>query len=406
MRAEHALPAFLVKAMNDLLPHYHWLASASGLAELEAAHALRAAGVGDLKIGEDLRSRLSAEQAALVLTQLDLRQRAAAKFRRAGEMLFTRQGLEQSTSEPIAAYRAQRFAEFPRIVELCCGIGGDLTALAGLDADITIVDLDPVHLFLAEFNARVYQTTARITPLLMNVEDVALDSEDAVFIDPARREGSGKRSSNQSSPPVEWSVSLADRVAAVGIKTAPGIPRDMVPDCWELEMIALGSDLKEAVMWSPALGDGARRATVVSGSMAVSLAPVPGDPVSIRVPEPGDWLHDVNPAVTNAGLVEDLARELGAHRIDEEIGFLVSDGHIDHPMVSSWQILDVLPWHEKRIRQSIAAHGIGPIDIRRRGLPGDIPSITKRLRGKGNRRAIIAMTRVRNEPTAIICTLE
>ena len=397
-------PHCWLTTMDDSLLHYHWLASDEGAAELSAAAELRANGVSDLKIGESLRDHLEPERAAMILTQLDLRVRAGEKFARANEMLFTRAGLEQSTSEPIARYRASRFKGREHIVELCCGLGGDLVALAGLGSRITAVDRDPVHLFLAEHNARVYQNDADITPLLMNVEDVALDDSDAVFIDPARRKGSGLRTGYLSDPSVEWSVSLADRAAAIGIKTAPGLPREMVPDGWELEMIALGSDLKEAVLWSPGMARGNRTATVISDGAVTSLSPLPGDPVPIRDVEPGDWLHDVNPAATNAGLVEDLAREIGADRIDAEIGFLVSDRHIDHPMVSSWQVLDVLPWHEKRIKQAIARLEIGPIDIRRRGLPGDVPTITKRLRGKGNRRAFIAMTRMQNAPTAIICS--
>lgn len=406
MRAEHAPPALLLNTMDDSLPHYHWLASADGAAELWAAAKLRAEGIADLKIGESLRQRLDPERAALVLTQLDLRERAASKFTRAGEMLFTRAGLEQATSEHIALYRARRYAGYNHIVELCCGIGGDLIALAGLDASVAAVDRDPVHLFLAEHNARIYHPAASINTELANVEDVELHPTDAVFIDPARRQGSGKRTGYHSEPSVDWSVALADRVAAVGIKTAPGIPREMVPAGWELELVALGNDLKEAVMWSPAISTGAQRATVVSENGITTLTDTPGDTVPSRDVESGDWLHDVNPAVTNAGLVQDLAREIGAERIDAEIGFLVSSGHIEHPMVSSWQVLDVLPWHEKQIKQALRKLDIGPIDIRRRGLPGDVPTITKRLRGKGNRRAIIAMTRMQDAPTAIICSLD
>ena len=50
----------------------------------------------------------------------------------------------------------------------------------------------------------------------------------------------------------------------MGIKNAPGIPHELVPDGWELETIALGSDLKEAVLWSPAIATARRRATVVT----------------------------------------------------------------------------------------------------------------------------------------------
>lgn len=159
-------------------------------------------------------------------------------------------------------------------------------------------------------------------------------------------------------------------------------------------------------MWSPSLATTPVRATVIAGDEVTSLTQLPGDDVPIRDAEPGDWLHDVNPAVTNAGLVEDLARTISAERIDAEIGFLISHQACSHAMVSSWRVLDVLPWHEKRIKQAIARLDIGPIDIRRRGLAGDVPAITKRLRGKGNRRAMIAMTRMNDVPTAIICSLE
>ena len=375
---------------------------------------MRDGGFADLKIGEVLRRDLEADMAALVLTQIDLRARAAEKFSRAGEMLFTRAGLEQSTSEAIATYRAERFRGANRIVELCCGIGGDLIALAGLGVPLVAVDLDPVHLFLAEHNARVFHPNVDLTTLLMDVREVEILPSDSVFIDPARRQESGRRTSYVSEPPVEWSIDLADVAAGVAIKTAPGIPNDYLPEGWEMEHVALKGDLKEAVLWSPSLaGDFAgheygwpHRATVIVNHGAHSFHGGHMDVIRTVVPEPGQWLHDVNPAVTNSGMVRDLSGMLRAGMIDPEIGFLVTDHEMRTPFTTCWQILDVLPWHEKRIKQALAALDIGPIDIRRRGLAGDVPTITKRLRGKGNRRALIAMTRVNDEPTAIICSMD
>jgi len=413
MRAEHAPPALLLKAMTDTLPHYHWLANVEGTRALDDAAAMRADGMGDLKIGERLRAELEIDRAALVLTQLDLRERAAAKFAHPERMLFTRAGLEQATSEDIARYRATRLAGSERIVDLCCGIGGDLIALAALGVALVAVDLDPVHLFLAEHNVRAFHPYARITPVLADVRDVAIAPGDTVFIDPARRLESGKRIGYQSEPPVEWSLALADRTAKVAIKTAPGIPHELLPAGWEMEHIALGSDLKEAVLWSPALaGEFAQyreawphRATVIVNGETHTIQGSHIDVLHTVRPQPGQWLHDVNPAVTNAGLVRELAETIDANLIDPEIGFLVGDRDARSPFCTSWHILDVLAWHEKRIRQALKALDTGPVDIRRRGLPGDVPAITKRLRGTGNRRVIIAMTRVDEEPTAIICAL-
>lgn len=388
---------------NSLLPHYQWLTNEDGASTLAAASELRARGLSDLKIGEQLRERISAERAALVLTQLDLRERAMAKFAAAEQMLFTRAGLEQATSEEIARYRADRYQGRQRIADLCCGIGGDLMALATTGAKLTAVDLDPIHLLLAAHNVRIVSPHCELHQREMDVRDVPLDSDCAIFIDPARRTDGGRRLGYQSEPPLEWALDLATQAAAVGIKTAPGIPHELVPADWELELISLGPNLKEAVLWSPALAITSRRATIVTDRAIHTLLPLPGDEVPIRAVQPGDYLLDVNPAVTNAGLVQDLARSINAQRIDPEIGFLVTETDSSTPFAHGYRVIDVLPWHEKEIKKAISRLDIGPIDIRRRGLPGDVDAITKRLRGKGTVRAMIAMTRMNGLPTAIIC---
>src|SRR6266511_2969792 len=52
-----------------------------------------------------------------------LRRRARAKFRHADRMFFTREALEQASSEPVARHRARRFAGLGVVADLCCGIG-------------------------------------------------------------------------------------------------------------------------------------------------------------------------------------------------------------------------------------------------------------------------------------------
>ena len=90
---------------------------------------------GSLALAERLRREYPADLVALATAQRELRLVAAAKFSRADQMLFTRAGYEQSSSEAIARYRAARLAGARhgagRVADLCCGIGGDLIALAG-----------------------------------------------------------------------------------------------------------------------------------------------------------------------------------------------------------------------------------------------------------------------------------
>ena len=392
---------------DDTLHHYEWLLTTHGEALMSEARHRLDAGEAVLRVSEVLRREHDPASVALVITQVELRAQARNKFADADRLVFTREGLEQATSDPIAAHRARRYEPFGRIIDLCCGIGGDLMALAALPGDrsLVAVDLDAVHLLLARHNVGVVAPDANLTVIEDNVRNVDITASDAVFIDPARRDTRGRLGGVSSEPPLAWAIGLADRAAGVGIKTAPGIPHELVPDDWELETIALGNELKEAVLWSPALASSRRTATIIDDWGTHQLRPVTGDPVTVVEPAPDTWLLDPNPAVTRAGLVEDLARSVGASKIDDEIGFLVADHPVESPFARALPIIDAMPWHEKRLKKRLQDLGAGPIDVRRRGLAGDVAAITKRLRGKGDRRMIVAMTRYRGEPWAILCDI-
>lgn len=352
-----------------------------------------------------MRKQYPAEMVAAAMTIHLLRVRAREKFSRADEMWFTRDGYEQATSERIAAYRSARFDGYQRVFDLCCGIGGDLIALSRRPSikDIVAVDRDPLHLAMAELNARVYEATARIVTRLSDVETVHLTNADGIFIDPARRDERGRKSGGRSDPDLVWCLALTDHVPAVGIKMAPGIPHRLLPDGWELETIALGTDLKEAVLWSPELGRTPRRATVIEGDEVHTFDPVPGEAVPVRQPVVGDRLFDPNPAITRAGLVDDLARTLDAAKIDEQIAFLIAEKPVATPFARGFRVVASLPWHERNLKRQVIDLDGGEVTLRRRGLAGDVDAIQRRLRGAGSRPLFIAMTRLEDRPWAIVC---
>jgi hypothetical protein len=96
-----------------------------------------------LALAASLRQKYPAELAAAALTQQALRASARAKFSLAGQMLFTRTGLEQASCELTARHAAVRFAGSRLVADLCCGIGGNLVALAEA-RDQLVVGIDPV----------------------------------------------------------------------------------------------------------------------------------------------------------------------------------------------------------------------------------------------------------------------
>jgi SAM-dependent methyltransferase len=186
-----------------------------------------------LRAGVALRAEYPADLVVDALTLHELRIQAQAKFGRAGQMFFTRSGLEQASSEIVARYRARRYARARHVADLCCGIGGDLIALAERRS-VLAADSDPLHLRMAQANAGVYGVAGNVRAVRANVRDVSFSSVDAVFIDPARRSGGRRMRAGESEPPLPWCVAVAGRVGAVGIKAAPGLPHDEVPAGWEL----------------------------------------------------------------------------------------------------------------------------------------------------------------------------
>src|SRR5207244_5346526 len=121
------------------------------------------AGLDALAVTSRLRrdfTSLSASASSAAVTQATLRRRGRKKFGSDADRLWlTPDGLEQATSAAVAAHRARRFAELgsrlgraPRVADLCCGIGGDLGALAAAGCDVVGVDRDEEAVLAATAN--------------------------------------------------------------------------------------------------------------------------------------------------------------------------------------------------------------------------------------------------------------
>lgn len=364
---------------------------------------LAAADPDDLAVGERLRRQWPADLVAAATEQAALRRRAAAKFARADRMLFTRAGLEQASSEPVARHRAERFTALDRpVADLCCGIGGDLVALAGATTVTLAVDRDETHALLARHNARSYDEEPAVA--VGDVRDLRLGpGVGAVFVDPARRSPgrpgeAGRRGG--SSPPLSWCLELP--VAHVCVKAEPGLDRDVVPAGWEAEFVAVGRDLKEAVLWSPAWATAGARATVLQQRVHTMVAE-PGTPPA-PVATPGRFLLDPNPAVTRAGAVADLAATIGAWQLDPLIAFLSADEPLLSPFGTAYTVDASLPFGVKRLAAELRRLDVGSVTLRRRGLAGDVEDLRRRLRGDGSRTATVMLTRVADKPWALVCS--
>ena len=366
------------------------------MAEL-AAEPLTAA--NEIRLITRLREKYPPELVPVAVGQAKLRARARAKFTHADRMYFTAPALEQASTERMARNHARRYAGFDRMADLCSGIGGDLIALAE-GRTVLAADLDPVHSRLACINAEANGVGAGVECVCADVRDLPLDGIPAAFVDPARRAGGRRFQTGSGEPSLEWCFALAARGTALGIKAAPGLPLELAPQGWEVEFASEGGELKESVLWSPALATAPRRATLLpSGD---TLVPEEGPAVEVR--PPGEYLIDPDPAVTRSGTVEELARSLGCWKIDEQIAFLSSDRDVRTPFGRALRVEASLPWNLKHLRQHLREAGIGIVDIRKRGSAVDVDEIQRKLKLTCARSATVVLTRVSDRPWMLVCT--
>jgi hypothetical protein len=362
------------------------------------------------RVIEQLRRRVSPERARLVFELVELRRRASAKFTEADRMFFTRLGLEQASDEWVAAYKAARFPAGAPVADLCCGIGGDLLALARRGS-VVGVDRDPMvaHFANANVSALLAPVDSAIAKTsVTDVEGFALNAFAAWHIDPDRRPtGSRTTSANWSSPNRATIERLLAIVPHAAIKLAPGaiVPQEWVGDC-ELEWISRDGECRQLVAWHGDLAKavGKRRATTISisgGSPTVrSLTGDPNQATAI-VHAPDRFVFDCDPAVLAAHLKGALAAEHGLFALGTGPTYLTGSQSIDDPAVACFEVLDVLPLKAAVIAQQLRERGIGALEIKKRGVDIEPESLRRSLKLLGNNPAVLLITPIAGRPAAI-----
>lgn len=425
------------------LDDYRWLIGAEGgrwLAE--------AAETSDDLIQQAgrLRKALTSARCHLVLEQIALRRRAKQKFSAAERMFFTPTGLEQATDEWVAAYKASRFPADAELADLCCGIGGDLLALAARGPALG-VDRDPIVALLAEANLRELQALREAREpsrvLACDIAEAPLERCAAWHIDPDRRPR-GRRTTRVELH--EPGVPAIERLLAVNSSAAIKLaPAAELPASWsntaELEWISRGGQCRQLVGWFGDLASapGMSRATILkqpasggrqpcggvkaapSAERGVQSAeqqptgelrqPISSDvrtlvgrpsrevPVAARL---GRYLAEPDAAVLAADLTGVLAeeRELGA--IAPGSVYLTGDRLAPDLALAWFEITEVLPFDVKRLKALVRERRCGRLEIKKRGVPHDPEVVRRQLRVPGDNPATLFITRLGDAVVAIL----
>ncbi len=365
--------------------------------DLIAEVAARAGVESDLALGTRLRIDHPVELVAAAVTQNHLRQRAEAKFGpSSASMYFTHDALEQATRTSVAQARATRLtaAGVTAVVDLGCGIGGDLVAFARAGLRVRGVERDPVRAAIARANLRALGLDGEVVE--GDLADVQPRPDEVPFIDPARRDDTGRVFDPAAMTP-SWAVVSQFLTGEAVVKTLPGFPHNLIPDGVEAQWVSDGGDLVETCLWGPGLASVSRRATALPSGAELIGRGDRGD-----VGDVGGWLHEPDDAVIRAGLVGELATRMGGHLVDAHLAYVTTDEATSDPLARSFRVVEEIPYREKPMRAALVAHDVGTLTIKKRGVDIVPEQLVRRLKLKGSEPGTVILARIKDGARAFL----
>lgn len=385
------------------------------LAEAKHEELIRLAGETDAKdVAAVARLRKlcpDAELARAALMLAEARRKAVPKFgaERAATLWADPAGVEMATSHAVACHKGSRIESLSggaNVHDLCCGIGGDTIGMCDEGVSVRAFDADPVRAWMAGRNSGAGVRC-------MRVEDIGELAEEA-HIDPARRSESGERSwrLEDMRPEPDVVAAVIERYVNVAVKLGPGVDVEDLPANWvrgdvEMEYISEDGRMTQAVLWTGgfALRGGTqgvlRRATVFSrGSLDESI----GRPEIVEPPvhRLGRYLAEPDPAIERARQVWWLCKLAKGGVVHPGVGILTSDAVFDFPGLPWFEVIDSMPWHERKVKAALDALGAGIVEVKTRGKAADPDVVQMALRGRGDRPLTVFILRFGREVRAII----
>jgi hypothetical protein len=238
---------------------------------------------------------------------------------------------------------------------------------------------------------------------LGTAEDADLAGIGGVWLDPARRDGAKRlKHAGDWSPSLDWAFDLAGRLPT-GIKLAPGVDRDLLPDDVEAQWISVDREVVETVLWSgPLARDGIRRSALLLGADGVAELHAQADAPDEPTGELGEYLVEPDGAVIRARLIGDLARLLGGRMLDETIAWITTDRAPATPFGQTFRVLERFPLDVKTLKRELAARDVGTLEIKKRGVDVDPAEFRTKLALTGDLSATLVLTRLAGARAAVL----
>lgn len=381
------------------------------------------------------QARLSQVQQALLEQQIAWRYRSRFRFPEPERWLWSDRSLAQSSDWLSAAFKASLFPPDELVVDGCCGAGVDTVALA-LRGPVIAIDCDPWLVALAQNNTAAHDR--QICTYAERLSEASIRGAKWLHADPDRRLDQAKTlRADEFSPSIDELSELFKHVAGGMIKIAPSTEFSEHTAAWidqqgcrawignygecRQQLLLVGQILQQGLLQQILLADSvssvnARIAVVLSAAQgahtslshgfqwqAFASAPLSFDRYPASTQNIGPYVFDLHATLHAAELQPAWAALNNLQAITDVRGYFTSDKPMNNSMAQCFEVIDVVPWDDRKMRKWLRERDVGNVEIKCRLIRLDASDFQRRYSGQKGPPVTILVTRVGHRVRGIIC---
>jgi len=349
-----------------------------------------------LKLSEKLSKRFNAQERHALLHYLEILPKIREKFRlQKIDLICDRLAYEQATARDISEYKAKLWHSGAKIMDLCCGMGGDSFWLPdGIVANG--VDIAPERVLM--FNENMERLGLPHKAILQNALDVA--GGDFFCIDPARRGG--------LNPDFESVLKLSKKFCGGMVKLPPAYNENELPKESDVLYLGNASDCRECLMLSGIFGKGMVRAVAICKDKTFEWQCEKSElrNASLETKKIGNFILEPNPVLVRSHLFLSEAKKYGFWQIDATLAYVSCENlPPEHNGFTAYKVIEQSSLSTNNVKAMLRKHDAGRITLKKRGVEVVPEAEIRRLAPRGEREYILFYTRVLGEKRAILAEI-
>jgi SAM-dependent methyltransferase len=328
------------------------------------------------------KEKIPTEIIPLLSSILDLQIKAKEKLGVDRPLLVDRLALEQASAKWISDYKNSLLPKSSKIVDLCCGLGGDSLHLNDFQSLIGI-DLSLARLEMFKFNLDHKDSIQCIRGnALYPIINKKLDF---LLCDPDRRSQENKsRNWNPDDlrPNFDELARWESSFSGCLFKLSPSLDWKSLPIKGDIDFLGKPKECNEALIRKGTLAAEEPTLRAVIKDETPLIAPwkavLEANPTLAN--SLNDYLIEPSKTCIRSGINRWYAQQNSYEVIHPDIAYLTGDTPIDSPYFTSFKVVGVGSGNDKKLKQFVKQHNAQVIEVKKRGANIDPATELQKLK--------------------------